>query len=329
MINLSNYLALRYFEDISFNRNAKHLIRNANDLDKALSKLINLTGKVGLLLSGGMDSAILAKYVPKNIIAFTFKYENDFAKEEYERAKKYAEINGLKLIDINITWDKIRNYIEPLIKNRGGPIATIEPQLYLACKIAKDLYGINILIHGGDADVVFGGLSKMLSTEWTVESFTEFYIYNNPEKILKESNDLYKYIIKKYYDSNRRHFDTIRFINEVYETESTLSYENPRKLADVTFIDPFTPLKFDIDLNKVREKPKYIIQELFTKLYGFEPPKKNPMPRPVDFYDELNEYPISNIFRHDIRYNELTGQQKWMIYCVDKYMRIANGKQNK
>lgn len=326
MINISKYLALRYFEDGIFHRNAKHLIRNADDLNQALSKLINLTGNIGLLLSGGMDSAILAKYVPKTTLAFTFKYENDFEKEEYERAKYYAEINGLKLIDINITWDKIKDYIEPLIKKRGGPIATIEPQLFIACKTAKDLFGINTLIHGGDADVVFGGLSKMLSTDWDIDSFIEFYIYNDPKKILKESNDLHEYVIKKYYDSNRRYFDTIRFINEVYETESTISYENPRKLSGVTFIDPFTPLKFNIDINKVRVKPKYIIQELFTKLYGFEPPEKNPnpIPRPVDFYDELNKYPTSNIFRPDIRYNELTGQQKWMIYCVDKYMGMID-----
>ena len=51
--------------------------------------------KIGLLLSGGMDSATLAKYVDKNnTIAFTFKYDNNFAEDEYNNAKKYAEIKN-------------------------------------------------------------------------------------------------------------------------------------------------------------------------------------------------------------------------------------------
>ena len=62
------------------------------------------------------------------------------------------------------------------MRTRHGPISTIEPQLYEACKLAKKNYGINKLIIGGDADVVFGGMDKMLTRDWkSADHFLDFY----------------------------------------------------------------------------------------------------------------------------------------------------------
>ena len=324
MKDISKYLALRYSEYTTIKRSATRLIKSIENLHSYLSSLSKIDKSFGILLSGGMDSALLASYLPEGTKAFTFKYDNNFAKEEYERAKNFAKINNLQLIDVYINWDTIKNTIDPLIMRRQAPIATIEPQLYIACETAKQ-YDVSRLIIGGDADIVFGGMSKMLSKDWTKEDFIQFYRYLDPKEILKEPDEIYLKAFDNYWDAKREKFMTVDFINDIYNTESIISYTNAFGLAKMKLFDPYEDLAFNYDIAKIREKPKYLIQELFIKQYNFEPPEKNPMPRPVDFYEELNEYPTSDVFRDDIDYSKLTGQQKWMIYCVDRYIKLFPG----
>ena len=80
--------------DISFDR---HPVSNAADLIEILKKSVEQackTGKTALALSGGMDSAILAKFMPKGSKAYTFRcvVPGVTVIDESERAAKWAKL---------------------------------------------------------------------------------------------------------------------------------------------------------------------------------------------------------------------------------------------
>ena len=109
---MSSFLTFRYIVDeekvmdmryphknYEFVSEDKIIICNtANDIDKAIrTQLEKLDlSNAGILISGGMDSAILASYMPKGMKAYTAKCDAPNAVDETERAKKYCEINGLE-----------------------------------------------------------------------------------------------------------------------------------------------------------------------------------------------------------------------------------------
>ena len=89
---MSSYLALRYIEkagidfcdSVSYRRpemlnNSEKIYVNSavdigNSIEKQLERIRLEKKKVGLLLSGGMDSAILASYL-KGFEAYTFRFK--------------------------------------------------------------------------------------------------------------------------------------------------------------------------------------------------------------------------------------------------------------
>lgn len=105
---MSSFLALRYVEDDEkqFCEGLQHqvykqqpldrkvFVSDAHDIDIALRNVFRRIAheKLGMLLSGGMDSSILASYMPEGSDAYTFRflggrYQND----ELERAEFYAK----------------------------------------------------------------------------------------------------------------------------------------------------------------------------------------------------------------------------------------------
>lgn len=104
---MSSYLAFRYIEDenMDFQENKHHKnidripeknkikVYGAKDIDNAIKQQFDAlqNEKLGIFLSGGMDSAILASYMPC-CDAYTFRFMNGtFQKEELERAEYYAK----------------------------------------------------------------------------------------------------------------------------------------------------------------------------------------------------------------------------------------------
>lgn len=84
----SSYLAFRFIadENVNFYDGLSHSVfkkhgdtvpvRTADDMDRIIRQKIDeffVDGKTAVFLSGGMDSAILASYLPRGTKAFTFK----------------------------------------------------------------------------------------------------------------------------------------------------------------------------------------------------------------------------------------------------------------
>ena len=90
------------------------------------------------------------------------------------------------------------------------------------------------------------------------------------------------------------------------------------------YYDPYAKLKMadELDLYRVRHgEPKYLIRGLMAMRYPEIPvPNKVPMPRPVDEYFKTWGGPKRPEFRDDIDMRRFTGDQKWQMYCLEKYL---------
>ena len=80
-------------------------VNTADELDRQLRRRIDealAQGPVGLMLSGGMDSAILASYLPQGTQTYTLHCIADSGIDETEAAKRFADLNHLKHFNLII-----------------------------------------------------------------------------------------------------------------------------------------------------------------------------------------------------------------------------------
>ncbi|MBR2543505.1 asparagine synthase [Candidatus Saccharibacteria bacterium] len=338
---LSSYIAFRYIykDDVDFFPNTKHenyklpnnneltIVSTAKEIDDYLKNKIDAiydSGKtVGVLLSGGMDSAIIASYMRPGSHAYTFTNEDsDIYNSDIERAKCYCKKIGLKHHLINIDFDDYKKYTPIVMNYAGSPVHSIEPQIYKAAMQAKK-DGVDIMLIGDAADYIFGGMDKLLSKDWKFDEFAKRYILLEPELVLKNPRNI-REIFEPYRLGNDM-IDFEKFIsNGPMAIESYGSYKNAFDAAGLEFCDPYEKLKMPskLDLKRIRNgESKYLIRELYEIRYPeFTVPDKIPMPRPVDKIFANWEGPIRSEFRKDIPIDQLSGNQKWQLWCAEQFL---------
>ena len=54
----------------------------------------------------------------------------------------------------------------------------------------------------------------------------------------------------------------------------------------------------------------------------FSPPRKIPFARPMDKWLSNWSGPINDVFRSDINLSMFSGDQKWLIYSLDKFISL-------
>ena len=277
--------------------------------------------KIGLLLSGGMDSGLLASYL-KGCDAYTFRFMNgEYAPQETKGAEYFSSLNDLKLHYVDISWDSVIGCVDKLMDSKGAPVHSIEPQVYIAAEQAKK-DGIDLMIIGDGADYVFGGMDQLLSKDWMFEDFVKRYTYLDPSLVLSKPVSMHPIFEQYRIDSKYIDFMTIMF-NTLCPDESYESYANAFHVSQLEYCDPYADMHLasPIDLKRIRSgESKYIIRELFKKRYGFDPPNKTPMPRPVDNYFENWSGPSRDEFLKNLDINSFTGNQKWQIWCLERFL---------
>jgi hypothetical protein len=166
-------------------------------------------------------------------------------------------------------------------------------------------------------------MDKLLSKDWGYEEFKKRYTYINPSDVLLNPVDM-DFAFRKYRVSDKINY--ISLMHEYTDIESFASYENAFHTAGLNYEDPYESLKMaePLDLNRIRNgESKYLIRELFRMKYPEIPiPEKIPMPRPVDYYFKDWNGPTRPEFRKDIDLNRLTGNQKWQIWCLERFLNI-------
>lgn len=338
--SMSSFLALRYIEktDVDFcdrvpyrhcslvDHPDKIYVNSAEEIGKAiekqLSEIKDKNRKIGLLLSGGMDSAILSSYLA-GCEAYTFRFmDGSFQREELKRAEAFAEYSKMRLHYVDIDWKTVIDSIDQVMFSKGGPVHSIETQVFYASKQAlKD--EVDIMIIGDGSDYIFGGMDQLLSREWSYEDFYHRYIYVEPEEVLKEPVSV-RYLFDRY--RNGEKIDYLGFLNVISTEESFGSYSNAFSAAGMNYYDPYERLCLSepLDLNRIRSgESKYLIRELFRMRFpGVTVPEKVPMPRPVDFYFKDWKGPTRPEFRENIDMSRYTGNQKWLMWCLERFLNI-------
>lgn len=335
---MSSFLSLRYVEDADrqFFEGLHHqvyrqqplerkvLVSDAQDIDIALRNVFRRIAheKLGMLLSGGMDSSILASYMPEGSDAYTFRFlGGDYQKDELERAEYYAAYYHLNLHYVDIDWNTVDQNVDQLMEHKGAPVHSIEPQLYVAAKQAER-DGVTMLVIGDAADYVFGGMDGLLSQNWSYSQYVKRAVYVDPTEVLKDPYDMNDLFER--YRLGKSSIDYLRFYDEIVTDESYASYENAFQTAGMDFIDPYELLKMakPLDLGRIRNgDTKYLIRDLFRMKYPETAvPLKQPMPRPVDAYFADWQGPTRKEFRDDIDISKYSGNQKWLLYCLERFL---------
>ena len=333
---MSSYLALRYIVDPNkdFFKGMKHSIKklpSSNDLvivsspedvDMELMSCFNRQHdkRLGILLSGGMDSAVLASYMPRGSIAYTFRFLNGmYDPEEMHRAEMFALYNELQLRYVDVDFEKIKSVLSIVMRRKCAPVHSIEPQLYIAAMQAK-IDGVECLIIGDAADYVFYGMDGLLSKDWLFDEFIKRAMYINPSMVLKKAYDI-TYVFEKYRQG--REIDFVGFYDKVITEESYDSYDNAFSCAQMPYVDPYEcfKLKDGVDLERTRNgDSKYYIRRLFKDKYPSIPiPEKHPMPRPVDIYFKNWIGPTRSEFR-EIDIMKYSGNEKWLLWCLEQFL---------
>ena len=334
----SSFLAFRYIEkeNTEFFNGLHHrtyempkkeelvLIGNEIELDKELKRQFDLISdkKLGIMISGGMDSACLASYMPKGSDAYTFRFLNGkYDSEELHRAERFAKENKLRLHYVDINFDIIKECLLPVMESKNAPVHSIEPQLYKAALQAKE-DGVEMLVIGDAADYVFYGMDGLLSKDWSFDEFYKRAIYIEPSEILNNAKDV-KYLFERYRKNNNM-IDFIGFYDKSIAEESYGSYDNAFHAANISYVDPYEKMKMidRVDLDRTRHgDSKYFIRSLFRMKYPNIPlPEKHPMPRPVDVYFKDWKGPTRKEFKKDINMSNYTGNQKWLMWCLEEFL---------
>lgn len=335
---MSSYMAFRYIEDDNknFYDGMEHknitpvsdrdriLVHTADDIDREIGKQMEQFDgkKKGILLSGGMDSAIVASYLTGSD-AYTFRFLGGaFQQEELCRAEYYAQYYGLILHYVDICWETVESHLDAVMKAKGAPVHSIEPQILQAALQAK-ADGIEMLFVGESSDLIFGGMDGLLARDWTFDEFMNRYIFTKPEDVLVEPQNM-QYLFERYRRGNN--IDFLSFMDDVFSIESSSSYMNAFAVADMPYYDPYAKLKMADELNLYRVRhgePKYLIRELMAKKYPEIPvPNKVPMPRPVDAYFADWTGPKRHEFRTNLDMAKFTGNQKWQMYCLERFLNM-------
>lgn len=339
---MSSYLTFRYVEDRDilfmdrgerrdardyslYNENL-NLCANWQDLDLAFQKAFKSVDgtKIGLMLSGGMDSAILAAYMPKGSKTYTFRSNIEGTIDETEPAKKYCEYYGLEHNPVEVSWEDMLENARICMAHKNAPVHSIEPQLYKAAQQAK-ADGIEVLIVGESADTIFGGMDQLLSKDWSYQDWVSRYTYVEPSMVLKDPVSM-DYLYEKYkIDPNG--VDFVRFVNEVFYVEGLGSYLNSFGAAGINILAPYAQCRMSekLDLERVRNgESKYLVRELYAEKYpDFPVPTKIPMPRAVNQWLADWKGPQRPEFLPNC-IEGLTGDQKWLIFCLEMFLNQNN-----
>lgn len=341
---MSRFLSFRFIqeEDLNFFPGLNHTVwkrpdnsalpqvDSASDVHNLLQKSIpdfSSKDKTAIFLSGGIDSAILASYLPKGTKAFTFKCIADNAVSEVEQASKYAVAYDLDHEIIEMHWSDFESLTPELLKMNGVPFHSIEIQLLKAARYAKSV-GFKQLIVGDGADTLFGGLDGFLSKDRTIEEFRDRFAYVKPEFALREPVDVTN-VYRRFLRPDGT-VDAEGYVRDIFAIESTCSYMHAFSSTGLKIFAPYCGMRLSqpLDIARIRAgEPKYILRELFSRRYpNIEIPKKLPLPRATDQWLANWTGPTRKEFIPDC-HRGMTGDQKWLIWCLEKFLNAyENGE---
>ena len=296
-------------------------VRDATEILAALQRLVS-DRRCGLLLSSGIDSAILAALLPSGTPAYTIDFDAPGALRESLAADRLAGRNRLRHRVVTVTWVDHERHAATLMQHKRAPLHPVEVGLYLAARAAR-ADGVDTLMVGNGADSTFGGLDKLLSRDWTLDEFVARYTFVSPEATLREPISVREVFAA--YDTPGG-FDVGRFLKEVHGRGIIQAFASAVTAAGCQVIAPYESLRLDgsLDLARIRGgESKYLLRELFRQLYPEETiPAKIAFARPMDEWLKNWRGPQRPEFRDDIAVDSLSGEQKWLLCSLENFLNL-------
>jgi hypothetical protein len=291
--------------------------------DALRSRLSGVNPKTtGLLLSGGIDSAILARLVPSGLRAYTIRFDVPGAIDESAMAARFTRAAGLDHRIVTVTWGDYEAAVDLLMIAKRAPLHAVEVGLYKAA-LAAAADGIETLIVGNGADSTFGGLDRLLSRDWTLESFAARYTFVHPGAALRDPQDVAD-VFTPWARAER--FDTAGFLKVIHGEGVTQAFLNAIGSGGCQMRAPYEDLVLDgeLDLARIRGgESKYLLRDVFRRLYpGLELPTKIGFARPMDRWLAAWNGPTRAEFRKDLDVSRLSGEQRWLVWALDRFLAL-------
>lgn len=132
-------------------------------IENAVKRQLMADVEIGILLSGGIDSAIVAAIAQQNsntkLKAFTVGFEGMHKEDEIDAAKETAEILGLEHFSTKINFDNFLSIFEETTRIIEEPLATtsVIPMYYLSQLASKY---VKVVLTGQGADEPLGGYPR-------------------------------------------------------------------------------------------------------------------------------------------------------------------------
>jgi asparagine synthase (glutamine-hydrolysing) len=168
-INTSSFIIpVMIDKNISFD---DALIKYGELFEQAIKRQLLADVEVGILLSGGIDSALVAyfaqKYSDKPIKTFTIGFEEDDDSDEINDARESARILGTEHYEIKITDDQFEEVFKKCIEIVEEPLGTtsIIPMYFLNKLVSS--YGMKVVLTGQGADEPLSGYKRYQGEELT------------------------------------------------------------------------------------------------------------------------------------------------------------------
>jgi len=302
-------------------------VETMEDIETQLRALVasKLSPSTGILLSGGIDSAILAAFLPRGTRAYTIKFKADQFLDESIQARVYADALGLKHTVVEVDWQDYLTFAPALMLHKKAPLHAIEVSLHKAALTAR-ADGIDTLIVGNGADSTFGGMDKLLSRDWTLDEFVRRYTFVDPAVALCNPVNLRS--IYTPYEQDNGVIDIQRFLKTVHGIGIMQSFECAVHSAGLSLLEPFEQLRYTqpLDLARIRSgESKYLLQALFRRLFNdMSPPEKIPFARPMDSWLADWNGPTRPEFKSGVDWHTFTGDQRWLLTILEQFLNLLD-----
>lgn len=242
--DLNNYSHVEksFIEPIKINNNIlfdEALKQYGNYFEDAVKRQLMSDVDIGILLSGGIDSALVTyfadKHYGKKMKTFTVGFkENDDANELIE-AKQTSDIIGTDHYEVLIDSDQFDNAFKSLVKTIEEPLGTTSSiPLYYLCELVSK--HVKVVLTGQGADEPLGGYPRYkgeLYKEYLPNNF--FNMFEPYEKMFRKKEKISRAFYSLGETDIIKRFDKTYALFTSDEVETLTNNTNNRSLETISY----------------------------------------------------------------------------------------------
>ena len=285
-------------------------------LDYIQGALQKLPVSSGVLLSGGLDSAILARFMPAGSMAYTIDYAEAGNRSEFREAAQFLA-KGVRHQQVLINRRQFFQAADDLVVRKRMPLVPHEAAVAIATQQARQ-DGVTHLVGGFGADTGFGGFSNYYrNRRW--EDFAAHMLpkYWNPAVVLNESGDV-AWVARQYVEAGT--VDVQNFLKEVGVEGNAVA--TTIQALGLTPVFPYADMRYGrrFDVGRiVSGDTKYLLKSLFRRLCpNHTPARKFPLHVPYNQW-MMGYQPSRKEFKPTLKLQPDQGKRNALVYSLERY----------